>query len=238
MKCLERLFHIKMEEEYKNERSIQDLQHTFVSDRKRWCPWLKCPKYMTDEKFYITQLPVIMAKIRNGSDGESGQEKVGAKAKEPRKLISQRIGCDVIEKGTGLPKFSQFQGGAAQALEKHPNSPMTAKQILEVIQKEGLKETSGTSPLACLNAMLHSNTRVGDGTFFKIPGKAGLYALKKEDSTCPADGTLDLSCESELDGTEMAETNNSNGEENGGIHYYRMQATGFDLIQNCKSYLI
>lgn len=37
---------------------------------------------------------------------------------------------------------------------------------------------SGTSPLACLNAMLHTNTRVGDGTFFKIPGKAGLYALK------------------------------------------------------------
>ncbi|XP_063155309.1 putative Polycomb group protein ASXL3 [Candoia aspera] len=92
---------------------------------------------------------------------------------------------------------------------------MTAKQILEVIQKEGLKETSGTSPLACLNAMLHTNTRVGDGTFFKIPGKAGLYALKKEDTTCPADGTLDLSCESELDSTEMAETNNSNGEENG-----------------------
>nr|XP_060631220.1 putative Polycomb group protein ASXL3 isoform X3 [Anolis sagrei ordinatus] len=104
---------------------------------------------------------------------------------------------------------------AHQALEKHPNSPMTAKQILEVIQKEGLKETSGTSPLACLNAMLHTNTRVGDGTFFKIPGKAGLYALKKEDSTCPADGTLDLSCESELDGTEMTEPSNSNGEENG-----------------------
>uniref|UniRef100_A0A7M4FAB5 ASXL transcriptional regulator 3 n=1 Tax=Crocodylus porosus TaxID=8502 RepID=A0A7M4FAB5_CROPO len=92
---------------------------------------------------------------------------------------------------------------------------MTAKQILEVIQKEGLKETSsGTSPLACLNAMLHTNTRVGDGTFFKIPGKSGLYALKKEESTCPTDGTLDLGCESELDGTEMAETNN-NGEENG-----------------------
>ncbi|XP_065255753.1 putative Polycomb group protein ASXL3 [Emys orbicularis] len=104
---------------------------------------------------------------------------------------------------------------ARLALEKHPNSPMTAKQILEVIQKEGLKETSGTSPLACLNAMLHTNTRVGDGTFFKIPGKSGLYALKKEESTCPADGTLDLGCESELDGTEMAETNNSNGEENG-----------------------
>lgn len=38
--------------------------------------------------------------------------------------------------------------------------------------------SSGTSPLACLNAMLHTNTRVGDGTFFKIPGKSGLYALK------------------------------------------------------------
>ncbi|CAM2106588.1 unnamed protein product [Caretta caretta] len=32
---------------------------------------------------------------------------------------------------------------ARLALEKHPNSPMTAKQILEVIQKEGLKETRG-----------------------------------------------------------------------------------------------
>nr|XP_027791558.1 putative Polycomb group protein ASXL3 [Marmota flaviventris] len=91
---------------------------------------------------------------------------------------------------------------------------MTAKQILEVIQKEGLKETSGTSPLACLNAMLHTNTRIGDGTFFKIPGKSGLYALKKEESSCPADGTLDLVCDSELDGTEMAEAN-ANGEENG-----------------------
>ncbi|KAM7127163.1 putative Polycomb group protein ASXL3 isoform 2-T2 [Molossus nigricans] len=94
---------------------------------------------------------------------------------------------------------------ARLALEKHPNSPMTAKQILEVIQKEGLKETSGTSPLACLNAMLHTNTRIGDGTFFKIPGKSGLYALKKEESPCPADGTLDLGCESELDGADMAE---------------------------------
>ncbi|XP_063779739.1 putative Polycomb group protein ASXL3 isoform X1 [Pseudophryne corroboree] len=61
--------------------------------------------------------------------------------------------------------------------------------------------------------MLHTNTRVGDGTFFKIPGKSGLYALKKEELTCPADGTLEIGCESELDGTEMAEAS-SNGEEN------------------------
>uniref|UniRef100_A0A4W3H481 ASXL transcriptional regulator 3 n=1 Tax=Callorhinchus milii TaxID=7868 RepID=A0A4W3H481_CALMI len=63
-------------------------------------------------------------------------------------------------------------------LEKHPNAPMTPKQILQVIQKEGLKEMSGTSPLACLNAMLHTNARVEDGAFCRIPGKMGLYALK------------------------------------------------------------
>ncbi|MBZ3882200.1 Polycomb protein Asx [Sciurus carolinensis] len=62
--------------------------------------------------------------------------------------------------------------------------------------------------------MLHTNTRIGDGTFFKIPGKSGLYALKKEESSCPADGTLDLVCDSEVDGAEMAEAN-ANGEENG-----------------------
>uniref|UniRef100_A0A8C4RW23 ASXL transcriptional regulator 3 n=1 Tax=Erpetoichthys calabaricus TaxID=27687 RepID=A0A8C4RW23_ERPCA len=104
---------------------------------------------------------------------------------------------------------------ARLALEKHANTPMTAKQILEVIQKEGLKETSGTSPLACLNAMLHTNTRVGDGTFFKIPGKSGLYALKKEESPSLADGASEPVCESDLEGTEMTETNNSTGEENG-----------------------
>ncbi|XP_028743544.1 putative Polycomb group protein ASXL3 isoform X2 [Peromyscus leucopus] len=72
---------------------------------------------------------------------------------------------------------------------------------------------NGTSPLACLNAMLHTNTRIGDGTFFKIPGKSGLYALKKEESSCPVDGTLDLVCDPDLDGTEMAEAS-ANGEEN------------------------
>uniref|UniRef100_A0A4W3H0F9 ASXL transcriptional regulator 3 n=1 Tax=Callorhinchus milii TaxID=7868 RepID=A0A4W3H0F9_CALMI len=67
-------------------------------------------------------------------------------------------------------------------LEKHPNAPMTPKQILQVIQKEGLKEMSGTSPLACLNAMLHTNARVEDGAFCRIPGKMGLYALKNADN--------------------------------------------------------
>ncbi|XP_032742115.1 putative Polycomb group protein ASXL3 [Rattus rattus] len=46
---------------------------------------------------------------------------------------------------------------ARLALEKHPNSPMTAKQILEVIQKEGLKETRPRhgleTALVCMKAL-------------------------------------------------------------------------------------
>ncbi|XP_009992290.1 PREDICTED: putative Polycomb group protein ASXL1 [Chaetura pelagica] len=57
---------------------------------------------------------------------------------------------------------------------------MTPKQILQVIESEGLKEMSGTSPLACLNAMLHSNSRGGDGLFYKLPGRISLFTLKKD----------------------------------------------------------
>uniref|UniRef100_A0A672TVP9 ASXL transcriptional regulator 1 n=2 Tax=Strigops habroptila TaxID=2489341 RepID=A0A672TVP9_STRHB len=57
---------------------------------------------------------------------------------------------------------------------------MTPKQILQVIEAEGLKEMSGTSPLACLNAMLHSNSRGGDGLFYKLPGRISLFTLKKD----------------------------------------------------------
>ncbi|XP_032875568.1 putative Polycomb group protein ASXL3 isoform X1 [Amblyraja radiata] len=104
---------------------------------------------------------------------------------------------------------------ARLVLEKHPNTPMTPKQILQVIQKEGLKEMrSGTSPLACLNAMLHTNARVEDGAFCRIPGKMGLYALKKDELVTSAEGVIDLDDESDLDSCEMAEIN-SNEEENG-----------------------
>uniref|UniRef100_A0A8C5RUI6 HTH HARE-type domain-containing protein n=1 Tax=Laticauda laticaudata TaxID=8630 RepID=A0A8C5RUI6_LATLA len=63
-------------------------------------------------------------------------------------------------------------------LEKNPNRPMSHKEILQVIQKEGLKEISGTSPLACLNAMLHTNSRGDEGIFYKVPGRMGVYTLK------------------------------------------------------------
>ncbi|XP_073930646.1 polycomb group protein ASXL1 isoform X1 [Castor canadensis] len=64
-------------------------------------------------------------------------------------------------------------------LENYSDAPMTPKQILQVIEAEGLKEMSGTSPLACLNAMLHSNSR-GEGLFYKLPGRISLFTLKKD----------------------------------------------------------
>lgn len=67
-----------------------------------------------------------------------------------------------------------------QVLENYSDAPMTPKQILQVIEAEGLKEMSGTSPLACLNAMLHSNSRGGDGLFYKLPGRISLFTLKKD----------------------------------------------------------
>uniref|UniRef100_A0A8C6ASB3 ASXL transcriptional regulator 1 n=1 Tax=Monodon monoceros TaxID=40151 RepID=A0A8C6ASB3_MONMO len=68
-----------------------------------------------------------------------------------------------------------------QVLENYSDAPMTPKQILQVIEAEGLKEMrSGTSPLACLNAMLHSNSRGGEGLFYKLPGRISLFTLKKD----------------------------------------------------------
>uniref|UniRef100_A0A3Q3WCF8 HTH HARE-type domain-containing protein n=1 Tax=Mola mola TaxID=94237 RepID=A0A3Q3WCF8_MOLML len=55
---------------------------------------------------------------------------------------------------------------------------MSHKEILQVIQRERLKEISGTSPLACLNAMLHTNSRGEEGIFYKVPGRMGVYTLK------------------------------------------------------------
>ncbi|XP_068272469.1 polycomb group protein ASXL1 isoform X2 [Nyctibius grandis] len=69
---------------------------------------------------------------------------------------------------------------ARLVLENYSDAPMTPKQILRVIEAEGLKEMSGTSPLACLNAMLHSNSRGGDGLFYKLPGRISLFTLKKD----------------------------------------------------------
>nr|DBA25608.1 TPA: hypothetical protein GDO54_009982 [Pyxicephalus adspersus] len=82
-----------------------------------------------------------------------------------------------------LPHSNNMQLGfcsSPQVLEKYHNTPMSHKEILQVIQREGLKEISGTSPLACLNAMLHTNSRGEEGMFYKVPGRMGVYTLKKD----------------------------------------------------------
>ncbi|KAM4692496.1 polycomb group protein ASXL1 isoform 3-T3 [Rhinophrynus dorsalis] len=68
---------------------------------------------------------------------------------------------------------------ARMVLENYSDAPMTPKQILNVIETEGLKETSsGSSPLACLNAMLHSNSRTRDALFYRLPGRISLFTMK------------------------------------------------------------
>ncbi|XP_018089920.1 polycomb group protein ASXL1 isoform X2 [Xenopus laevis] len=68
---------------------------------------------------------------------------------------------------------------ARMVLENYSDAPMTPKQILNVIESEGLKETNtGTSPLACLNAMLHSNSRTREALFYKLPGRISLFTMK------------------------------------------------------------
>uniref|UniRef100_A0A3B3WBI2 HTH HARE-type domain-containing protein n=1 Tax=Poecilia mexicana TaxID=48701 RepID=A0A3B3WBI2_9TELE len=69
----------------------------------------------------------------------------------------------------------------ANVLENFSDAPMTPKQILHVIQTKGLKEMSGTAPLACLVTMLHSQVRgdrVKNSIFFKLPGRMSLFTLK------------------------------------------------------------
>lgn len=89
---------------------------------------------------------------------------------------------------------------AKTVLEKYPNTPMSHKEILQVIQRERLKEISGTSPLACLNAMLHTNSRGEEGIFYKVPGRMGVYTLKKDIS--------DVAKELSEDGSEESSSDN------------------------------
>ncbi|XP_070555829.1 putative Polycomb group protein ASXL2 isoform X2 [Ptychodera flava] len=63
-------------------------------------------------------------------------------------------------------------------LDMNPNTPMSYKEILQVIQKDGLKDISGTTPIACINSMLHTHARGADGIFYKVAGKTGVYGLK------------------------------------------------------------
>ncbi|TSN67103.1 Polycomb protein Asx [Bagarius yarrelli] len=102
--------------------------------------------------------------------------------------------------------------GRWEVLEKYPNTPMSHKEILQVIQRERLKEISGTSPLACLNAMLHTNSRGEEGIFYKVPGRMGVYTLKKD----IADVVKQLSEEASEDNSDnMSDTRNTESNSSG-----------------------
>ncbi|KAG5846396.1 hypothetical protein ANANG_G00114500 [Anguilla anguilla] len=104
---------------------------------------------------------------------------------------------------------------AKTVLEKYPNTAMSHKEILQVIQREGLKEISGTSPLACLNAMLHTNSRGEQGIFYKVPGRMGVYTLKKDIADSPKDLSEDGSESSDVasDSQSTENGNNANSKE-------------------------
>nr|XP_020463646.1 putative Polycomb group protein ASXL2 isoform X4 [Monopterus albus] len=99
---------------------------------------------------------------------------------------------------------------AKTVLEKYPNTPMSHKEILQVIQRERLKEIrSGTSPLACLNAMLHTNSRGEEGIFYKVPGRMGVYTLKKDISDVAKELSEEGSEESSDNLSDSRSTENS-----------------------------
>ncbi|XP_073481083.1 putative Polycomb group protein ASXL2 isoform X1 [Aquarana catesbeiana] len=114
---------------------------------------------------------------------------------------------------------------ARTVLEKYHNTPMSHKEILQVIQKEGLKEISGTSPLACLNAMLHTNSRGEEGMFYKVPGRMGVYTLKKdvadvvkELSDCSEDSS---EAQSDSQGSEHSTSSSSSNKDRRGSCWKR-----------------
>ncbi|KYO27077.1 putative Polycomb group protein ASXL2 isoform D [Alligator mississippiensis] len=113
-----------------------------------------------------------------------------------------------IAKGVGSYLKLKFH---PEVLEKYPNTPMSHKEILQVIQKEGLKEISGTSPLACLNAMLHTNSRGEEGIFYKVPGRMGVYTLKKD----VPDGLKELSDGSEESSDAQSDSQSSENSSSG-----------------------
>ncbi|XP_014666138.1 PREDICTED: putative Polycomb group protein ASXL2 [Priapulus caudatus] len=69
---------------------------------------------------------------------------------------------------------------AKLVLQRHSATPMSHKEILKVIDAEQLKEISGTTPLACLNAMLHAYSHGPSSIFYKVAGRMGVYGLKND----------------------------------------------------------
>lgn len=82
------------------------------------------------------------------------------------------------EKGeTKKKKGLTWAEAAKQVLERSVDA-LTHKDILKVIQEEGLRDLSrGSAPLACLNAMLHHHSRGPNDLFIKVEGRMSCYRI-------------------------------------------------------------
>ncbi|XP_018430871.1 PREDICTED: putative Polycomb group protein ASXL2, partial [Nanorana parkeri] len=126
---------------------------------------------------YVVKVVPLLA-VLEGTTSCAGQSGIG-----PAPEMEDLLRCIVhLHSTVPTSASSPHQIGSElyQVLEKYHNTPMSHKEILQVIQREGLKEISGTSPLACLNAMLHTNSRGDECMFYKVPGRMGVYTLKKD----------------------------------------------------------
>ncbi|XP_068679402.1 putative Polycomb group protein ASXL2 [Montipora capricornis] len=94
------------------------------------------------------------------------------------------------EKGeTKRKKGLTWAEAAKQVLERSVN-PLTHKDILKVIQEEGLRDLSrGTTPLACLNAMLHHHSRGPNDLFIKVEGRMSCYRLNPNRIESPGENS-------------------------------------------------
>lgn len=82
------------------------------------------------------------------------------------------------EKGETKKKKGLTWAEAAKQVLERSVDPLTHKDILKVIQDEGLRDLSrGTAPLACLNAMLHHHSRGPNDLFIKVEGRMSCYRL-------------------------------------------------------------
>lgn len=81
-------------------------------------------------------------------------------------------------KGETKKKKGLTWAEAAKQVLARSADPLTHKDILKVIQEEGLRDLSrGTAPLACLNAMLHHHSRGPNDLFIKVEGRMSCYKL-------------------------------------------------------------
>ncbi|XP_028406138.1 putative Polycomb group protein ASXL2 [Dendronephthya gigantea] len=72
-------------------------------------------------------------------------------------------------------------GEAAKMVLEQSPEPLNHKEILKAILDGNLKEVSLKNPqaLACLNAMLHANSRTPSSLFVKVSGRGTCYRLNK-----------------------------------------------------------